>query len=331
MSERFLNLIDGVAMVVTDLHGDRDAFDRYIACFRTLYQSGQAQRLVLLGDLVHSYGPPSQDGSLSMVLDTMALQQELDPDTVIMLLGNHEMPHIYGVSLSKGSVEFTPRLEHKLGPHREKVLNFFHSLPFYLRTSAGVMLSHAGPSLESIGQADLLRYFNHRVVIEEAERVLAQSDDLTSLYRQYYMMSGAPYDEQARYYLAISGPEDPRYPHLLRAFLIANQSQPFRVLWDALFTQNEIDVNPATYEHGCQRFLTAFSADAPVEQRVMVSGHIVTPDGGHAVVNDYHLRLSSAAHARPRSAGEYLLLDCAKPVESAKDLLGCLHTVFNSP
>ena len=316
-------------MVITDLHGDRDAFDRYIACFRTLYQRGQAQRLVILGDLIHSYGPPNQDGSLSMVLDTIALQQELGPDTVIMLLGNHEMPHIYGVSLSKGTVEFTPRLEHKLGSDRELVLDFFQGLPFYLRTAAGVMLSHAGPSLESVGHADLLRYFDHQVLIDEAEHVLAQSDDLTGLYRQYQLMSGAPYDELARYYLAVTGPGDPRYSHLLRAFMITNQSRLFQILWGALFTQNEADLNPTIYQNGCQRFLTAFSADAPVEQRVMVSGHIVTPDGGCEVVNDYHLRLSSAAHARPRTAGQYLLLDCAQPVKTAEDLLGSLHTVFD--
>jgi hypothetical protein len=140
MPDRFLNLTDGVAMIVTDLHGDRDAFIRYISRFRVLYASGEVQRLVLMGDLIHGYGSAQTDGSLSMVLSLIRLQDEFGPDTVIMLLGNHEMPHIYGVSLMKGDLEFTPRFEHSLGDHRESVLAFFESLPFFARTAAGVML-----------------------------------------------------------------------------------------------------------------------------------------------------------------------------------------------
>src|SRR5512147_2137774 len=142
MPDRFLDLSEGSAMIVTDLHGDREAFNRYVNRFRTLYQSGDAQRLIFLGDLIHSYGPPQTDGSLSMILDVMALQRELGEDRVIMLLGNHEMPHIYGITLSKGELEFTPRFEQMLGDHREKVLAFFDRLPFAIRTAAGVMLIH---------------------------------------------------------------------------------------------------------------------------------------------------------------------------------------------
>jgi len=70
-----------------------------------------------------------------------------------------------------------------------------------------------------------------------------------------------PSDRQQ--YLAVNGPEDPRYPHLLRAFLIGNQSKQFQVLWDALFTQNEQTLSELVYLKSCQDFLAAFSADAP--------------------------------------------------------------------
>ena len=140
MPERFLNLTEGTVMLVTDLHGDRDAFHRYVHRFHKLYQSGEAQRLIFLGDVIHGYGSEQTDGSLSMILNVIKLQQELGPDTVMMLLGNHEMPHIYGISLAKGEIEFTPRFEHVLGDHRRAVLAFLRSLPFYIRTAAGVML-----------------------------------------------------------------------------------------------------------------------------------------------------------------------------------------------
>jgi len=43
----------------------------------------------------------------------------------------------------------------------------------------------------------------------------------------------------AAHYLAVEGPGDARYAHLLRAFLIQQQSRRFQLLWAALFTRNE--------------------------------------------------------------------------------------------
>jgi len=328
MPNRILDLTDGRAMIVTDLHGDRDAFDRYVGEFRARLEAGEVERLILLGDLIHSYGPPQRDRSLSMALDVIALQDALGPDRVVMLLGNHEMPHIYGVTLAKGDLEFTPRFEHALGPHRERLLAFFRSLPFYVRTAAGVLLSHAGPAPEAAAQAALLRDFDHDALLDQADRALAQHGDLDALYRKYGRLLGGSYGEEARYALAVGGPDDPRYSHLLRAYVIAQQSAPFRALWDALFTQNEWGMTERGYLDACTQFLHAFSEGAPAPQRVLVSGHLVTPLGGYMLVNRAHLRLSSAAHATPREAGACLLLDCAQPVRSATDLLPGLRSVF---
>jgi hypothetical protein len=191
------------------------------------------------------------------------------------------------------------------------------------------MLSHAGPALDVIKHADVLHYFDHKGILQEADSVLSQSSDLTELYNQYAALHGTPYQQIAQRFLAVQGPQDPRYPHLLRAFLIGNQSRQFQVLWDALFTQNELALSEPVYLKSCQEFLAAFSVDAPAEQRVMVSGHIATPRGGYTLVNAQHLRLSSAAHAHPREAGQYLLFDCARPIQSAHELLGGLRNVFD--
>jgi hypothetical protein len=328
MPNRFFDLTEGIAMVVTDLHGDRDAFNRCLSHFSKLYRQGAVDHLIILGDLIHGYNSAGADNSVHMVTDVMALQNTFGPEQVIMLLGNHEMPHIYGVSLSKGALEFTPRFEHALGDQRFRVLTFFDSLPFYVRTAAGVLLGHAGPSPDIIKYVDVLHDFDHQAILQEADMVLSQSADLTELYNQYAAMHGTPYRQIAHEYLAIEGPEDPRYSHLLRAFLIGNQSKQFQVLWDALFTQNEQSLSELVYLRTCEEFLAAFSVDAPAEQRVMVSGHITTPRGGSMLVNTRHLRVSSAAHARPREAGQYLLFDCARPVQYAPDLLGGLRNVF---
>ncbi len=330
MPDRFLNLTDGVAMVVSDLHGDRPAFDRCLAHFAAHRARGNARRLILLGDLIHSYGPPDSDASLSMVLDIMRLQAELGRDTVIMLLGNHELPHIYGVTLAKGDREFTPRFEHALGTHREDVLRFFRSLPFYIRTAAGVALGHAGPAPEAALHIETLRHFDHDALLADADRTLTQIGDLDAVYARYRQLQGVPYAELAFRYLAVQGQNDPRYPHLLRGAVISQQSRAFQALWSTLFTQNESGLRGEVYANACQAFLQALSTGAPAPQQVMVSGHIPTR-GGHQVVNPYHLRLSTAAHARPPHAGQYLLLDCARPVTSASDLLAGLRRLADEP
>jgi len=330
MSDRFLNLSDGVAMVVTDLHGDRVAFDRCLQHFSERRARGEAQRLIFLGDLIHGYGPPDSDASLSMVLDVIRLQAELGRETVIMLLGNHELPHIYGMTLAKGEREFTPRFEHALGEHRQDVLAFFRTLPFYIRTAAGVALGHAGPAPEAALQTSTLRAFDHDALIAEADHALAGIDDLNGVYAQYRALHGVPYQELAFRYLAVQGERDPRYPHLLRGFLISQRDRAFRTLWDALFTQNERGLTAAAYLNACRAFLDALSADAPAPQHFAVSGHIPTR-GGHQVVNPLHLRVSTATHAQPPRAGSYLLLNCARPISGMDELVSGLRPLIGEP
>src|SRR5579863_6234816 len=137
---RILDLTGGVTMVVSDLHGDRDAFARYAGRFLQLHNRKRAQRLLFLGDLIHSDGPEDQDASLQIVLDIMRMRATLGPETVVALLGNHEMPHLYGVLLRRGQYEYTPRFERTMSVsgRRADILAFFEQMPFYVRTAAGV-------------------------------------------------------------------------------------------------------------------------------------------------------------------------------------------------
>ena len=70
---RLRSLDAGKAMVVTDLHGDWDAYQRYRDRFVDLQASGQADYLIFTGDLIHREddGP---DQSLEIVLDVISLQ-----------------------------------------------------------------------------------------------------------------------------------------------------------------------------------------------------------------------------------------------------------------
>src|SRR5262249_38078653 len=123
------------------------------------------------------------------------------------------------------------------------------------------------------------------------------------------------------------GPEDPRYDHLVRSTMISKESKEFELLWDMLFTRCEQQVPMALYTRLLKAFLEAMSVGAPAPQNFLVTGHIPVK-GGYAIVTDHHLAIASAAHATPREAGQYLLLDFGKPIESMEDLLVSLGSVF---
>lgn len=323
---RAVDFDSGIAMIVTDLHGEGDAYDRLKSTFLELRRQGQADYLIICGDLIHGYGAAHEDASLRMILDVMWLQKEFGSDAVTMLMGNHEMPHVYSVTLAKGNLEFTSRFEEALvhSGRREEVLAFLKSLPFFARTKAGVLISHAGatPAVTDAENAERILTFDHDALVMLAEDKLQNGYDLDSLKedRQYVRL--------VKHYLAIDSTEDPRFHHYFRGQLLSQTSQEFSFLWDVLFATNEQGWNVNGYNIIAQAFLKAISAHSPYEQKVIVAGHI-SVRGGHQLVGDWHLRLASYAHASPHTAGEYLLLDCARPVEVAADLLPCLRPTMS--
>ncbi len=329
MPDRILDLTSGVTMVVSDLHGDKDAFARHIGRFLQLRTRNKVQRLLILGDLIHRTNPNEQDDSLHMLLDVIRMQRFLPPGSVVLLLGNHELPHLYGVTLARGDVEYTPQFEQALSRSgkRDEVLAFLNDLPFFVRTAAGVMFTHAGPDGNAMANIDKLRHLDHRAVLAEFDHALSLNPYPEQLRALYGKTMGMPYEVLARYYLGVSGPEDPRYDHLIRSIMISQESREFELLWDTLFTQCEQAVPLPIYERLLTVFLETFSEGAPAPQRFLVTGHIPVK-GGHAVIADRHLRLASAAHARPRETGQYLLLDFGQPVESMETLEKTLGSVF---
>ncbi|MBN1487422.1 MAG: metallophosphoesterase, partial [Anaerolineae bacterium] len=158
----------GITMVVTDLHGDWPLYARYRDVFLELRARGLAQTLVITGDFIHSNGAPGDDQSLAIVLDILDLKEILE-DALVVLLGNHELPHIYHIPLAKGDQVFTPSFEQAIQGHREEVLDFFTALPFYVRTQAGVAICHAGafPGIHTPGTLERLWNYSHRKVLDE--------------------------------------------------------------------------------------------------------------------------------------------------------------------
>lgn len=338
MGQRVLDIDSGVAMIVTDLHGEGKVYRHLRDKFIALQTHRITDRFILCGDLIHGYGSEDADESLDMLLDVMRLQEEMGRERVILLLGNHEMPHIYSITLSKGSIEFTPRFEAALAKldqlprahyRRKDVIHFLMGLPFYVRTKAGVLITHAGatPSVTTAAAAAQVLDFDHEAVLTAA-RILLRQYDPEQLRSLYARRSAVPYGTLAQYYLAVSGEDDPRYDDLLNTIAL-DKSAAFELLWDVLFSRNEADDGLTAYCETVTRFLRAISEISPWEQQVIVAGHIGVSDG-FGEIGTQQLRLASYAHAQPKHLGRYLLLDCAKPVFSASELLPDVCKVFEA-
>ena len=324
--QRVVDLEEGMAMVVTDLHGDWDAYQRYRDRFLLLRAQNSVHYLILTGDLIHSYGDPAErDRSLDIVLDVLALKAQLG-DYLICLLGNHELPHIYTITLQKGDDLFTPRFEAAVGEHRPEIVAFFESLPFYVRTEAGVTVCHAGATAAISTQNGVKRLFNlsHRRILQEAAKSITP-EERPLLMRALRETNNMTYYEMVRNFFAVTGLDDPRYDDFLIG-TVASAHPEFELLWSALFTRNEYEYGHHGYSILLSNMLQALSADFH-PQRVLVTGHIDCK-GGYKLVTEQQLRLASAKHAEPRQAGLYLLFDVEKPVKTAGELLPRLSSVF---
>ncbi len=324
-SRRVVDLEGGRAMVVTDLHGDWDAYQRYRDRFTTLQAQGSCDYFILTGDLIHFMGPAEKDFSLQIVLDVLKLREELG-DRLISLLGNHELPHIYSIILQKGDYLFTPRFQAAMGVHRSHIMSLFDSLPFFVRSQSGVSICHAGASAEAIQKDALDRLFNfsHQQILEETRKMIPP-EKRPSIRETIGQIYGKPYEEIVKEMIAVDSPDDPRYDD----FLIGNvaaYSQDFDLLWQVMTTRNEWQYGQELYGRVVEVLLDGFSAGYH-PQKVLVSGHIDC-QGGYDLVNSQHLRIASSKNAHPREEGRYLLLDLEQRVETAEDLVSQLESVF---
>src|SRR6266542_4504574 len=204
---RLWSLDAGVAMVVTDLHGDWDAYARYRDRFIALHTAGQADCLIFTGDLIHREPAEGADRSIEIVLDILALRARYG-EAIVYLCGNHELPHLYGFVLSKGAIEYTPGFETALNssPHRSAILALFDSLPFYIRTAAGVSITHAGASSATTEYRSTLKLLTlqHTTLLSKAAAHL-NGQDRAGLRSGYAKLSGAEsYATLVHQYLGIT-------------------------------------------------------------------------------------------------------------------------------
>ena len=323
---RIVDIEMGRVMAVTDLHGAYSVYRRYRDLFLDLRARGEADYLLLCGDLIHSYGPLETDGSLELMLDLLRLRHTLGHQ-LIVLLGNHELPHLYGLILSKDGKKHTPRFEKTMSEaQRAVILPFLESLPFYARTRAGVSFAHAGAcqSAYTLAAWEQLVNYSHAAERAKAEEVLAR-ENRESLRAGLAKLNNESYARIMADNFGLTDPTHPRYDDFLRGILTQSLSAPLEGLWEALFTQNERGSGLA-YSDALLNFLTRMSHNY-ARQNYLVTGHMPVR-GGHAVVARRQLRLASWTHATPNESAQYLLLDADKPVPSLEALTGNLKSLF---
>lgn len=325
---RLWSVESGKLMVVTDLHGNWEAYQRHRDRFLAHHSAGEADGLIFLGDLIHPHSESDPDHSLDIVLDVMALQEQFG-EAVIYLCGNHELPHIYHFTLHKGKREYTAQFEQALSKRgkREEVLALYDRLPFFVRTPAGVSLTHAGatPEVTSQTHAHQLFNWNHAQQIEQAKTKLSEMD-IAGLRRAVARLSHEDsYEAMACHYLAVSEPNDPRFDDLLIG-MFATEGEAYQRLYDTLFTKCEHQYGLHHFKTALKHLLANLSNDY-AKQQVLVAGHI-TIKGGFQVINKHHLRLASSHHATPHQTGCYLLFDVQKSIVSANELVENLYTAW---
>ena len=147
MNNKLIELPDyGRLIVVSDLHGNFKDYKRYLKLWD---RDDSDNHIVFTGDLIHSMD--RSDGSVEIIEDALFKSREYS--NYHCLLGNHEWAHIVGQDIYKADKnlieDFKLLVTHKKGylePSLTNYVNFFKTMPYFLKTANGIFISHAGPS-----------------------------------------------------------------------------------------------------------------------------------------------------------------------------------------
>lgn len=148
MNDKLIELPDhGRLIVVTDLHGNLDDYNRYLNLWD---ESDPDFHIVFTGDLIHGMDE-STDGSVEILDDAMVKSKEYS--NFHTLLGNHEWAHITNKEIYKNDqpllLGFKNTIAYKKGfvePHLTNYIQFFKTMPCFVKTANGLFISHSGPS-----------------------------------------------------------------------------------------------------------------------------------------------------------------------------------------
>ncbi len=150
----------GRLIVVSDLHGNFRDYKRYLKLWD---KDDEDSHIVFTGDMIHAVN--GEDGSVEIIEDAMFKSSRYP--NYHCLLGNHEWSHITGEDIFKGNVNLRQSFENLVSyrkgyiePSLTRYIRFFKLMPYFLKTSNGLFISHAGPATDIFTITDFHNMFD---------------------------------------------------------------------------------------------------------------------------------------------------------------------------
>ena len=134
--KKVVDVDSGTWMVVVDIHGNLEDYQRAKEIFVRNKEKGNLEGIIFAGDIIHSY---SENEHSKEILDDMMILKGKYGDSVVSLLGNHELSSIYNYILKakteEGDTVFGSDFEHRIKGEKGKYTDFLkQSFPgFHMR------------------------------------------------------------------------------------------------------------------------------------------------------------------------------------------------------
>ena len=186
---------EGTLFVATDLHGDMDALEKVVEAFEKKYAEnaakGKETYLLTLGDDIHcdpeDYEVDERgiefDYSFKLLDKFEELKKKYGKDTVINLMGNHELAHLGLVSfieITKEDIDQATPFKrgirkaadkYKIGEGHTIVQKYeaqFKERPILAVTAKGIAFSHSGPVSRNKEETSQIEYSDDfEILLEE--------------------------------------------------------------------------------------------------------------------------------------------------------------------
>lgn len=299
---------EGVLMIASDLHGNREDYNQVRKRFNEMRDQGLVDKLVLLGDIIHAY-PGYEDYSVEILDD---LIDNPNPD-VSSVMGNHELATLYHLRIfragAEGVLTFVEDFEKVIEGNRLKYIDFIRRMPYAIRTPGGVTIAHAGPPVKF----SLHHYDNEFKKLSEFshDKFLQQLKDEVGVVLD---PSGQPIPRDDSVFL---------YP-IGDRFLETGTGHYW---WNLLFNADEFKFDDYQYAMILDRFFFEMSRDGD-KQNYLVCGHLPAEEG-YATLRGKLLRISTSMGAKDDAHKTLALIDAQHNYGSMDELVNALIPLYD--
>ncbi len=232
--KKVVDVDSGTWMVVVDIHGNLEDYQRAKEIFVRNKEKGNLEGIIFAGDIIHSY---SENEHSKEILDDMMILKGKYGDSVVSLLGNHELSSIYNYILKakteEGDTVFGSDFEHRIKGEKGKYTDFLKSFAIAVRTKGGLIINHAGPtSAIDYFEEDIYKNHLEQVTTIDHDAILKENkeswDDLDEEEQKGFKEKieldlEMPY-EKALELLAINPEDEERYGDLILGYYFVSRN-----------------------------------------------------------------------------------------------------------